>query len=391
MEGRSSYDKFRAVRFFGSLDGLRALSIIGVVWFHCWWGTPYYKRLVTLPVLRQGEYGVHMFYVISGFLITTLLLRERDRFGRISLRDFYIRRSLRIWPLYYATVALYVFAVLWFEHNPDRARSFFHYLPSFLTYTYTWFISAQWPPGIFNLSSTLATEEQFYVIWPVVLRFVRGPWPPLMMAALICLRTATGYGFLGPVLPPGWLPTQIVLSVAIPICLGVLLAHALHSPKYFQIFYFILGRKWTGPVALVFLALCLIPARPPFWLAWTSTLALVGACVVREDHGLEAVLQFRPLAFIGVVSYGMYLLNSLSIHLVHAGLNRVGVQHPVIVFPAGLGVTVAVAYLSYQYFESPFLALKKKRFSPMDDSKSQPATPAVAAAPQVIPAHPAAS
>jgi hypothetical protein len=73
-----------------------------------------------------------------------------------------------------------------------RARSFFHCLASFLTYTYTWFISAKWPAGIFNLSSTLATEEQFQVFWPVVLRFARGPWPPLAMAALICENRATG-------------------------------------------------------------------------------------------------------------------------------------------------------------------------------------------------------
>jgi hypothetical protein len=102
---------------------------MGVVWFHSWWGTPYYLKLAAMPVLRQGEYGVHMFYVVSGFLITTLLLRERDRFGKISLRDFYIRRSLRIWPLYYAVVAPYVFVVRFFEPNSVRAASFFHYLP----------------------------------------------------------------------------------------------------------------------------------------------------------------------------------------------------------------------------------------------------------------------
>lgn len=74
--------------------------------------------------------------MISGFLITTLLLREREKFGRISLRYFYIRRALRIWPLYYATAALYVAVVLIFERGTGRAASFFHYLPAFLTYTY---------------------------------------------------------------------------------------------------------------------------------------------------------------------------------------------------------------------------------------------------------------
>jgi peptidoglycan/LPS O-acetylase OafA/YrhL len=72
MDAAARYQEFLAIRFFGSLDGLRALSIMGVVWFHCWWGTPYYTKLQAMPVLRQGEYGVHIFFVISGFLITTL-------------------------------------------------------------------------------------------------------------------------------------------------------------------------------------------------------------------------------------------------------------------------------------------------------------------------------
>jgi peptidoglycan/LPS O-acetylase OafA/YrhL len=110
-------------------------------------------------VLRQGEWGVHIFFAISGFLITTLLLREQKRSGTISIRDFYIRRSLRIWPLYYATVAIYVVIMLTFQRGSDRAHTFFHYLPGFLTYTYTWCITPNWPTGPFNLAWTLATEE----------------------------------------------------------------------------------------------------------------------------------------------------------------------------------------------------------------------------------------
>ena len=346
MDAATRYQAFRAVRFFGSLDGLRALSIVGVLWFHCWWSTPYYPRLQAMPVLRQGEYGVQIFFVISGFLITTLLLRERDKFGLISLRDFYIRRALRIWPLYYATVALYVVVVLIAEKGTSRATSFFHYLPTFLTYTYTWFISSKWPPGIFNLAWTLCTEEQFYAFWPLALRTFRGPWPAALMAAAVALRTAAGYGWLQSVLPPGWLPTQIVLSVAIPICLGALLAQALHTSAGFRVLHTILGLKWTAPFALAALGLCLIPARLPLWPAWAVTVALVGACVVREDNGLAALLRFRPMAFIGTVSYGMYLFNSLCVHFVHQVLGSIGVQYPPAVFPVALGVTVGVSYAS---------------------------------------------
>jgi len=97
-----------------------------------------------------------------------------------------------------------------------------------------------------------------------------------------------------------------------------------------------------------------MPARLPLWPAWTATVALVGASVVREDHGLAALLRFRPVAFIGTVSYGMYLLNSLCIHFVHVVLGSMGVQYPPVIFPIGLAVTVGVAYVSYRYFEPHF-------------------------------------
>jgi peptidoglycan/LPS O-acetylase OafA/YrhL len=370
----NSYAQYRAVRFFGSLDGLRAFSIIGVVWFHSWWGTPYYSILEKLPVLRMGQYGVDMFYVVSGFLITTLLLRERDRFGEFSLRQFYIRRTLRIWPLYYSVVALYVFVVLFFERSPQRSASFFHYLPSFLTFTYPWFLVAKWPGGIFNLAGTLAVEEQFYAFWPVVNRLLRGFWASLLMAGLIVVRMAAGQGYLGRWLHNDTFIGRVVLSIAVPICLGAILAHALHSEKIFAFLYPLLGKKWMAPLAACALLVSLAPLHIYLWLTWTANILLVAACVVREDHGLAGLLRLRPLAYIGVVSYGMYLLNSLSIHLVQAALSPLHLLHPAIVFPLAMGVAVGVAGFSYRYFETPFLEWKKKRFSPM--AKTQTTTPA---------------
>jgi peptidoglycan/LPS O-acetylase OafA/YrhL len=354
------YARFCEVRFFGSLDGLRALSIVGVIWFHSWWSTPYYPTLATLPVLRQGEWGVHIFFVISGFLITTLLLRERRRSGTISIRDFYIRRSLRIWPLYYATVAIYTVIMLTFQRGSARSHTFFHYLPGFLTYTYTWMITPNWPTGPFNLAWTLATEEQFYAFWPLVLRFFRGIWSSVVIIAAIALRLATGYGWTNRVLPRESLPARIVLSIAVPICLGVLLAQALDSERGFRWLSAILGGRWAAPAALVALAICLIPARAPFLAASLATAALVGACVIREDNGLAPILKLGPIAWIGVLSYGMYLMNSLSVYAVRMALGRFGLIHPLIVFPCGVGAAVAAAFLSYRYFETPFLELKKR-------------------------------
>lgn len=356
------YSRFREVRFFGSLDGLRALSIIGVIWFHSWWSTPYYSKLTMIPVLRQGEWGVSIFFAISGFLITTLLLRERQRSGTISIRDFYVRRSLRIWPLYYAVVAIYVVIMLFFEKDAGRVRTFFHYLPGFLTYTYTWCITPNWPTGPFNLAWTLATEEQFYAFWPIVLRFFRGIWSSMVILAVLAARLAVGYGWTNRILPQSSLAGRIILTAAIPICLGVLLAQALHSERGFRWLFVFLGRKWSAPAALAGLAICLYPVHPPMLMASVATVTLVGACVVREDNGLAPILTLRPIRYIGVLSYGMYLLNSLSIHAVLLALGRVGFTHPLFVFPLSLGLAVAAASLSYRYFETPFLELKK-RFS----------------------------
>lgn len=356
----SSYAKFRDVRFFGSLDGLRALSIIAVIWLHSWWGTNYYGRLAATPVLRQGFFGVQVFFVVSGFLITTLLLREMDRYGTISLRDFYLRRALRIWPLYYVVLAIYVVNALVFERGSVRAHSFLHYLPAFATFTYTWFVSDNWPGGMFNLAWTLSTEEQFYLFWPLALRVLRSVWSSVLIVAIIVLKIATDHNLTSWILPPGALPTRIVLSIAITICMGVLLAQALHSKRGFHLLYTVLGWKWSAPALLMALLLCLAPAQPPFLLAFLVTAALVGACVVREDNGLATVLQFRPLAFIGILSYGIYLLNSLSVHAVRFPLARLGLDYPPLIFVCALALATALAFLSYRYYESPFLALKSK-------------------------------
>jgi peptidoglycan/LPS O-acetylase OafA/YrhL len=382
----AEYAKFRKVRFFASLDGLRALSIVAVIWLHCWWGTPYYPRLAKIPVLRQGGYGVHIFFVISGFLITTLLLRERDRFGKISIRDFYTRRALRIWPLYYATIALYI-PVMWLAQSEWRSRNFFHYLPYFLTYTYTWFMSPKWNAGTFNLAWTLCTEEQFYAVWPIVLRFVRGWWSSAVIVGVVALRIAAGHGWTNSFLPPGWLPTRIVLSISVAICFGVLLAQALHSERGFRWLNYVLGRKWSAPAALVAVALCLAPQRVSLLSAFVATTALVGACVVREDNGLARALRLRPIAYIGVLSYGMYLFNSLSVHAVEVVLGRIGLFNPLFVFPFGVGLATGAAFLSYRYFESRFLALKS-RFSRLRPAPSESAADGLIDAQTGVQVHP---
>jgi peptidoglycan/LPS O-acetylase OafA/YrhL len=356
----SPYTLFRRTRFFESLDGMRAISIMGVVWVHATLASPYYSRFSTMRILGKGAFGVDIFFVISGFLITTLLLREKDKVGQISLREFYLRRTLRIWPLYYATLGFYVLLVLISHKATARTPEFFHYLPGYLTFTYTWFAFGPAAKPIFHFAWSLSVEEQFYMLWAPVLRFFNHRWPPLVMLGLILLRLGAGSGLFVGVLPAGSLPWKMATNISVSICLGVLLAHALHSETGFKRLYPLLGHKWSALAALVLTIACL-GAGPGLWLLQSSTLfALIGACVIREDNGLARSLRFRPLAYIGTVSYGVYMLNTAVIDGLRPVLDKIGVRHPALTFLPFLALSVLVASLSYRYFESPFLALKTR-------------------------------
>ena len=105
-----------AVKRFGSLDGLRCLSILAVLWHHS--GVD-----IDFPLFHRGQLGVRLFFAISGFLITSLLIRERVRHGEVSLRKFYVRRSLRIFPLYYAILLTYVVVVAIVERDTAVGRA----------------------------------------------------------------------------------------------------------------------------------------------------------------------------------------------------------------------------------------------------------------------------
>jgi len=354
------YSAFRGTKFFGSLDGLRAISIMGVVWVHATLASPYYSKFSVTPIIGSGAFGVDIFFAISGFLITTLLLRERDKLGKIPLREFYLRRTLRIWPLYYATLAFYTaMALIFYRHSP-RAPEFFHYFPGYLTFTYTWFVFRSASRPIFNFAWSLSVEEQFYTLWAPVLRFLDRLFPLLITVGLIALRISASYGLLDKVFPTDSLFLRIATNISVSICLGVLLAHALNSKRGFETLYPLLGRKWSAPAALALMFGCLV-AGSSFWLAQSATLfALIGSCVIRETNGLAVALKLRPLAHIGRVSYGVYMLNTLVVDAVHPVLGRIGIEHPAITFPFLLGISVIVASLSYRYFESPFLALKTR-------------------------------
>lgn len=358
LTGSTQWNAFTHRSLFGSLDGLRGLSILVVVWHHA-----ARSQFESHSLLSQGALGVELFFAISGFLITTLLLREKKKIGTISLKHFYIRRTLRIVPLYFTVLAIYVVLVAILEQHSIAGRQFWSNLGYYLTYTCNWFVRLGDERVIFYFAWSLATEEQFYLLWPFMERQLRGYRPVLLMAVVVLIVEIARSGGLSWILSPDSLGLTIVKSIAPPICLGVLLAHLLHWEPGFEIFYRIAGHRWSSPVVVVAITICLLWGIDRPWqmfILHSLLVLLVGACVVREDHVLAPLLTNKMLRSIGVVSYGMYLYHMLAINAVRMCLYRVGIHAVYVDFVASASMAFAIAWISYNYYESVFLRMKER-------------------------------
>jgi len=372
LEARARYLR---TGHFDALDGFRALGILAVVGHHIAGGRG-------VPILDRGL-GVTVFFSISGFVITALLLRERRRTGSISLTHFYLRRSLRIFPLYYAVLALYVLLVAWAERDAPAGARFFEQLPFFLTFTSNWFIRPAGQHDIFYFAWSLATQEQFYLLWPLVIRYARTWWvPPVVMALLLLggegARWAIGTGHLA---TPD-LGARILANISTPICLGSIAACVLEREWGFDAALHLAGRPWSAPLWVAALALPSVLDFGAVQLAFTSAVValLLITCVVRPDNLVRPVLVNQAARYVGRVSYGVYLLHMLALNLSRRLLPGRGA---VALFTATTAVSLVAAGASFAFFERPILEGGKRRLlasrGPSGSPSRTPQDPAVAA------------
>lgn len=345
------FRKFREKKYFSELDVLRGFSILAVVYYH------------TVPsyFAHFGSNGVTLFFAISGFLITTIILRSKNEDGSFGIRNFYVRRSLRIWPLYYAVLLLYILAVLLFERDALVKQQFFYNLKYFATFTSNWFVAYDQPRVIFYLAWSLAAEEQFYLVWPWVERYLKGVQPALVAGFIVLCTSAAAV--LAPSSEPNLLMT-IVVGIPPAICCGVILGHLLNKPSTFSAIYLYAGRPASAfmAVQVTLAAVVLLPDAMPLkgTLVALATAFLVATCVVREDNIFTKLSGIRPLMLLGGVSYGVYLLHMLVLN----GLRRceavMGLSSPLLLFLGTTIVSTLLASLIYRYYERPFIALKDR-------------------------------
>lgn len=396
------------------LDVIRFFAFFGVFFFHAvraappgWLAGASGGRLVptlaafsVLVARDAGRFGVDLFFTLSAFLITTLLLKEWQTVGRVQLGKFYLRRILRIWPLYYLVTFL-VFGAAWTKHAMVMKPYFW---PTMLMApNWAWmFLGTPASPvrGFMAIVVfwSLGIEEQFYLAWGLVLRFTKPGNIRWLAWGLILLSALTRFVCWCFDLPHPYIYANTIAHLD-PIAVGILLAwewlslqsrHAGDGLKYrllgspLGLAAGILGFMAAGVISLgfglnetlfVFLGYPLV--------AWSGYVILVYVllhCRRERPRGRA----FLALAYLGKISYGLYLYHLFVmgfitpwlagwLHLDNAGPGKAyGINLAAAVL--SLAGTIIVSHLSYAYFESPFLALKE-RFSPLDKAKSGIALP----------------
>jgi peptidoglycan/LPS O-acetylase OafA/YrhL len=331
-----------------SLDGFRGVSILLVVIGHTC------ARIESrwLQFFFNGSLGVYVFFVISGFLITTLLLKERIKTGTISMRNFYIRRFLRIFPVAY--LYLLVLAILNYLLNLHIPMLAFTgailYIMNFEYFQVNWYTHHYW---------SLSIEEQFYLIFPSILK-----------------KNLRFYAWLLPVL-------LVTIPVAIFICRKN--DYLLHS-YFYDFVHFLL--KFDGILTGSFFAILYFKKLIP--MAWImkykiplNFVLILLTMIIHNNSQLEAINHLSPffiaiiiisnletandfifrflnnrlLAKIGILSYSIYIWQQLFTMTKSEPTYK---DIPWYSFPINMILLFVISYLSYNYYEKGFLKLKSR-------------------------------
>jgi peptidoglycan/LPS O-acetylase OafA/YrhL len=337
-----------ASREIPTLNGLRAIAVLFVILSHG--GLP-----------APGGFGVLIFFTLSGFLITWLLLSEYAKTGAISLKNFYARRSLRIFPAYYAYSAL-TLGLLFLAHKPINVPQ----TVASLLYVNNYYQAILGDPNtVFSHTWSLAVEEQFYLIWApsiIVLLRRRSILPALVTAIVTIWIYRLVLVFFG--VHQGYI-YEAFDTRADHLLTGCLLAWLLFEQKWVRLFELVC-RPWVMVLITVVLAILNIAefryeAIFRDTVAFTFEPALVAMLIPGLIHAsgslVGRILESPIVSGIGRISYSMYLYQQIVIGPVEKAL----ISQPVVLRAfASLIVTIAIALCSYYLIEKPFLRLKSR-------------------------------
>jgi peptidoglycan/LPS O-acetylase OafA/YrhL len=359
--------------YFENLDGLRFFCFLAIFFFHSFHTDYLYISnssvygFVKRFLVANGNLGVNFFFVLSGFLITYLLLEEKNVYGKINLLDFWKRRVLRIWPLFFACLffgfIIFPQIKILFGEMPRETANPFYYI-SFLNN----FDFIKKPPdaSVLGVLWSVAIEEQFYFIWPLLLSVVPAKWYVHFFVGIITISLAFRAIYDNPVYNE-----YHTLSCIGDMTIGGLGALWIQNgmgrqsiERWNRVFLIIL----YGIVLIVFLfrreLLYSFYAVRVLERAFVAVLFLL--VILEQNYARNSLFKvgdFKTVSRLGVYTYGLYCLHFIGIlaatHLTSLLHLNIEVWQVLLLDTIlALLFTIFIAKLSYQYFERPFLKLK---------------------------------
>jgi peptidoglycan/LPS O-acetylase OafA/YrhL len=335
-ESSQASKNFWQAPYFPALDGLRALSVLLVIAGHV-------RTELPIKHYLSGGLGVGIFFVLSGFLITILLLREELVVGRVSLGAFYIRRAFRILPPYFLTITLYLLVGLFPSQHELRVK-FLNGLPYFLTLRNEYV-----PNGLavaFTHSWSLSVEEKFYFVWPILffilLRKFKGRWAivPITIIPLF-------------VSPTGSVPVAY-FSLLSGCCVAIAL-HALRG-KQEEVLTFI-NRIPTSAAVIVWILSYFASLGGTLRVSFILTTAALLPVLLLRESLFSRILGSKICAYVGKRTYSMYLFHAFCLTLFEDKL-----IHPTTV-ARYLGVVVLTYFLSLGVASIVYVVLERPAVS----------------------------
>jgi peptidoglycan/LPS O-acetylase OafA/YrhL len=349
-----SHDEYRARTYLPELDGLRAVSVLLVVTAH-----------MTDKVWRWlgGGQGVSVFFVLSGYLITMLALREVRARGHLNIRAFFLRRVFRLFPLYYFVLGTYCVMILGLRISVDKRDALLEALPYYVLYfqEYPFYLGVHAPP--FGHAWSLGIEEKFYLVWPFVAfgasGFLRSH--RIQVTVVLTLLTMFAPAIVGERLG------QFVYWYS-HILVGCLVAIVLDSPAGFARVAWLGRRRAASLSLLVFVAIhFIVPTVSPglhrvFMSLYAVAVGVFVISIVLHRGSVRKVLEAPILVKIGRLSYGIYLIHRLTLNLAETvarpGTGNVLVSVGALVLASVL--STGVAYMLARTIEQPGIALGRR-------------------------------
>jgi peptidoglycan/LPS O-acetylase OafA/YrhL len=347
--------------FFPNLDGLRFIAASMVIFphieqFKSFMGLDYSYSIYPY---QSGKLGVVLFFVLSGYLITYLLLAEKNSSKNISIKKFYLRRILRIWPVYYLMIVLAIFVFPFLDildyggYTPENLSrrnviQYFLFLPNVALFVPL--IAQAWSVGV---------EEQFYIIWPVLIKYVKNKYFLFIGVISLYFILANGLVLFKGINFLTLIHDFIILFRIDCMAIGAFFALLLFEQKkilpilyskYFQIFtYTILFVLLVSKVSIPF-------------IHFQVFAILFGIIILNLSSNNKTIISLngKVINHLGKISYGMYMYHPVVIILVLKTLIYFNISNVFIQYLFSMLLTIFISHISYNYYELFFIKMKDK-------------------------------